>query len=89
MNTIAWCAPAIARAFVFISGCAAVCALGIEGFENEATVVAEQFVHADHSQKEDGIIVIPLDPFAFASWTLHAAHSNRVRRHVVRIRGAI
>lgn len=75
---IAWRAPSIACVFMFISGGAAVCALGVEGLEHEAAVVAEQLVHADYSQKEDSIIVIPLDPFAFASWTLHAVHSNRV-----------
>jgi len=41
-------------------------------------------MHADHPQEEDGIIVIALDPFTFASWTLHAVHSNRLRELIVR-----
>jgi hypothetical protein len=53
--------------------------LGIESLENQAAVVAEQFVHPNHSQEKDGIIVIALNPFTLASWTLHAVHSSRVR----------
>lgn len=49
MNIIAWRASPVAGVFVLISGLAPVCALRIEGFEHEAAVVTEQFVHADHS----------------------------------------
>jgi len=56
----------------------------IEAFEYQAAVVTKQFMHTDHPQEEDGIIVIALDPFTFASWTLHPVHSSRVRELVVR-----
>jgi hypothetical protein len=53
--------------------------LRIESFENETAVVAEQFMHPNHSQEKDGIIVVALNPFTLASWTLHAVHNSRVR----------
>ena len=43
----------------------------IEAFENEPAVIAEQFVQPKHSDKEDGIVIIALDPFTLAPWTLH------------------
>ena len=74
-----WRATTIPRGFVLVSRLAPVRSLRIECFENEAAVVAEQFVHPNHSQEKDGIIVIALNPFTLASWTLHTVHSNRVR----------
>jgi hypothetical protein len=43
----------------------------IEAFENQPAVVAEQFVQPKHSDKEDSIVIIALDPLTFAPWTLH------------------
>src|SRR5262249_11811036 len=81
---IAWRTPAIPCRPAGVCGCPPVSSLRVEGLEHQATVVTEQFMHADHPQEEDGIIVIALDPFTFASWTLHAVHSNRLRELIVR-----
>lgn len=46
-------------------------ALRIEALEDEAAVIAEQFMHPDRSKKDDGIIIIPLNTLALAPWALH------------------
>jgi hypothetical protein len=79
MRVETWRATTIPRGFVLVSRPAPVRSLRIESLENQAAVVAEQFVHPNHSQEKDGIIVIALNPFTLASWTLHAVHSSRVR----------
>src|SRR5690242_14021097 len=84
MYVIAWRSAAITRGLICLRGRAPVRSLRIEGFENQAAVVTEQFVHADYSQEEDGVVVVALNPFAFASWTLHAVHSSRLRALIVR-----
>lgn len=43
----------------------------VERFENETTVITEELLHADHSQKKDGIIIIPLNPLTLAPRALH------------------
>ena len=47
------------------------CAERIEALENEPTVVAKQLMQPKHSQKEDRIIVIALNPLTLAPGTLH------------------
>lgn len=46
-------------------------ALRIEALEDEAAVIAEQFLHPDRSKKDDGIVIIPLNTLALAPWALH------------------
>ena len=43
----------------------------IETLENQPAVVAQQFVQPKHSNKEDRIVIIALDPIALAPGTLH------------------
>ena len=73
-----WRATTIPRGFVLVNRLAPVRSLRIESFENESAVIAEQFVHPNHSQEKDGIVIIPLNPFTLASWTLHTVHSSRL-----------
>jgi hypothetical protein len=49
----------------------------IEAFENEAAVVTEQLMQPKHSDKENGIIIIPLNPLTLASRTLHTVHNSK------------
>jgi hypothetical protein len=73
----------IARGFVRVSWRAPVRSLRIESFENESAVVAEQLVHTHHPEEKDGVVIIALNPFTLASWTLHTVHHNRVREPIV------
>ena len=77
MHIKPWCATTIARGCVLFRRPAPVRSLGIESLEDEAAVIAEQFMHPDHSQEKYGIVVIALNPFTLASWTLHTVHSSR------------
>ena len=79
MRVEAWRATSIPRRLVCVSRLAPVRSLWIESFEDEAAVVAQQFMHPHHSEEKHRIVVIALNPFTLASWTLHAVHSNRVR----------
>jgi hypothetical protein len=78
MRVEAWRATSIPRGLILVSRLAPVRSLRIESFENEPAVVAEQFMHPHHSEEKHRIIVIALNPFTLASWTLHAVHSNRL-----------
>jgi len=51
----------------------------IETFEDETAVVAEQLMQSKHPDKENRIVIIPLNPLALAPWTLHTVHNSRVR----------
>ena len=66
-------AAAVAPSFLFLffGRRALLSAQRVERFENEATVIAEEFLHADHPEKKDGIIVIPLNPLTLAPRAPH------------------
>ena len=47
------------------------CAQRVETLEDESTIIAEEFVHPDHTQQYDRVIKIPLNPL---TPTPRAAH---------------
>ena len=67
----AWATTPVSHLFRLFRGRALVGAEGIERFENQPAVVAKELVQPKHPQKEDGIIIIALDPLTLAPWTLH------------------
>lgn len=69
--------PTITGGLLFLGGRALLHSHRIERLENQAAVVAQQFMHANHSQKEDSIVIISLNTLTLASRTLHAVHSSR------------
>lgn len=73
MSVKAWRATAISHLplFLFFGRRALLRAQWVERFKDEPTVIAEEFLHPDHPEKKDGIIVIPLNPLTLAPWALH------------------
>lgn len=47
------------------------CAQWIEALKDQTTVVTEQFVHAEHPQEKDRVVVISLNPLALAPRASH------------------
>jgi hypothetical protein len=66
-----WSTTPILKAFFLFGWGALMCAERIEPLEYEPAIVAEEFMHSDHTQQHDCIIVIPLNPLALAPWALH------------------
>jgi hypothetical protein len=54
----------------------------IEAFEDETAVVTEQLVQSEHSDKENRIIVISLNPLTLAPWTLHRSIIAKARPRI-------
>ena len=77
MHVVAWSTAAIALLFCFFRRRTLVCLEWIEAFEDEAAVVAEQFMQPKHPDKENRIVVIPLNSFTLASRTLHTVHNSK------------
>ena len=43
----------------------------IEAFEDESAIITEELLHPHRTQKDDGIIIIALNPFAVTPRALH------------------
>ena len=59
------------------------CAKRIEPLEYKPAVIAEELMHADHTQQYDRIIIIPLNSLALASRTPHRTILADVLRYNV------
>jgi hypothetical protein len=77
MDVVTWSPAAIAVLFCFFRRRALVRLQWIEAFEDEAAVVTKQLMQPKHSNKENRIIIIPLNSLALASRTLHTVHNSK------------
>ena len=82
---VAWAAPAVRNPalliYVFsLGGHALEFSLRVEAFEREAAVITEELMHPHRAQKNDGVIIIPLNPLALAPWALHEGHCTMISR---------
>jgi hypothetical protein len=71
MHVISWLTTLVALLFRLFRRRTVMCLQRIEAFEDETAVVTEQLMQSKHSDKENRIIVIPLNPLTLAPWTLH------------------
>ncbi len=77
MSVEAWATATIPRLFGILGGFALMSVERIEAFEYEAAVITKQLMQPKHPQKENRIVIIPLNPLTLAPRALHAVHSSR------------
>ena len=77
MDVITWPTSSIALLLRLLGRRTIMCLQWIEAFEDETAVVTQQLMQSQHSDKENRIIVIPLNPLALAPWTLHTVHNSK------------
>ena len=78
MDVVAWSTALITLRRCFFRRRSLVRQQRIEALEHEAAVVAEQLMQPKHPDKENRIIIIPLNSLALASWTQHTVHNSKV-----------
>ena len=60
----------------------------VEPLEHQTAVVAQELVHSKHTQEKDRVVIIALNPLAFASRALHRtilSKNESVSRRIFRI----
>ena len=73
MGIKAWPTATILVRLILFRGCALMCTQRVEALEDQSTIIAEEFMHPDHTQQYDRVIKIPLNPL---TPTPRAAHTT-------------